>query len=77
MVDAVELAVVMVTLPRHPAGSSLRTFARSVDETVSLTTKVTLLVFCFVLFVFRLKPVVAGKLNNWTQPTRRSTANGM
>lgn len=43
MEDAVERAVVMVTLPRHPAGSSVRTFSRSGDKMVSFTTKVTLL----------------------------------
>lgn len=66
MEDAVERAVVMVTLPRHPAGSSVRTFARSGDKMVSFTTKVTLLGFCF-----SLKPVVADKCNNWTPPARR------
>lgn len=45
MEDAVERPVVMVTLPRHPAGSSVRTFARSGDKMVSFTTKVAWVLF--------------------------------
>lgn len=72
MEDAGRRAVVMVTLLRHPAGSSLRTFASSGDKMVTFTTKVTLLGGCFPR-----KAVVADKLNNWTPPARRSKANGM